>query len=224
MRSDMPEEFDVPMDWLDVESVKGYQTDDPQRELYRLLEQRFQAISRPEHDLDRCQLQACIEADNSDYRKRVDLAMQKVANTSGRSLAVFPDVAFVRVRNGDDPLKDMAYTLIRNNAYTHVTSMFQDASAEANRDFEHDSLTVVDWLEGSYPNFFFVIDIEDIEKFAEHYRSIQTRDDYEQFVARYGVRRSNENFWHHADWFHERYAREKPVLSGLFDLNRYRNR
>ena len=224
VRSDMPEEFDVPMDWLDVESVKGYQTDDPQRELYRLLEQRFRAISRPEHDLDRCHLQACIEADNSNYRKRVDLAMQKVANTSGRSLAVFPDVAFVRVRNGDDPLKDMAYTLIRNNAYTHVTSMFQDASAEANRDFEDDSLTVVDWLEGSYPNFFFVIDIEDIEKFAEHYRSIQTRDDYEQFVGRYGVRRSNENFWHHADWFHERYAREKPVLSGLFDLNRYRNR
>ena len=87
-----------------------------------------------------------------------------------------------------------------------------------------DSLTVVDWLEGSYPNFFFVIDREDIEDFAEHYRSIQTRDDYEQFVARYGVRRSDENFWHHADWFHERYAREKPVLSGLFDLNRYRNR
>jgi hypothetical protein len=118
----------------------------------------------------------------------------------------------------------MAYTLIRNNAYTQVTSMFQDASAEANRDFDQDSLTVVDWLEGSYPNFFFVIDIEDIEVFAERYRAIQTRDDYEQFVSRYGVRRTNNRFWQHADWFHDRYARDKPVISGLFDLNRYRNR
>jgi len=130
----------------------------------------------------------------------------------------------VRVRTCDDPLKDMAYTLIRNNAYTHVTSMFQDASLEAKRDFKHDSLTVVDWLEGCYPNFFFVIDIEDIEAFARDYRTIQTPDDYEQFVARYGVRRSSDKFWHHAVWFHERYARDKPVLSGLFDLNRYRNR
>ncbi len=225
MRADMPEEFDHPMDWLDVESVSGYRTDDPQRELYQLLEERFRSIGQSSgHDLDRCRQEACIEADNSDLRKRVDLAMQKIADASGSNLAVLPDVAFVRVRSGDDPLTDMAYTLIRNNAYTHVTSMFQDASAEANRDFEHDSLTVVDWLEGSYPNFFFVIDIDDVEKFAEHHRTIQTRDDYEQFVARYGVRRSNENFWHHADWFHEQYAREQPVLSGLFDLNRYRNR
>jgi hypothetical protein len=54
--------------------------------------------------------------------------------------------------------------------------------------------------------------------------NIQTRDDYEQFVARYGVRRSNENFCDHADWFHNQYAHEKTVLSGLFDLNRYRYR
>jgi len=220
----MPEEFDHPVDWLDVESVSGYRTDDPQRELYQLLEQRFRSIGQSEHDLDRCRQAACIKADNSDFRKRVDRAMQKIADASGSNLAVFPDVTFVRVRTDDDPLTDMAYTLIRNNAYTHVTSMFQDASAEANRDFEHDSLTVVDWLEGSYPNFFFVIDIDNVEKFAEHHRSIQTRDDYEQFVARYGVRPSNENFWHHADWFHDQHAREKPVLSGLFDLNRYRNR
>ena len=224
IRARLPEQFEQPMDWLNVESVSRYQSSDPQRELYQLLEKRLGAVSQLEHDLDRCESAACIEADNSTDRKRADLAMHKIANTRGRNLVVFPDVAFVRVRTGEDPQEDMAYTLIRNNAYTHVTSMFQDASQEAYRDFEHDTLTVVDWLEGSYPNFFFVIDIDDIEKFAEHHGAIRTRDDYEQFVARYGLRRSNENFWQHADWFHEQYAREKPVLSGLFDLNRYRNR
>jgi len=44
------------------------------------------------------------------------------------------------------------------------------------------------------------------------------------FTARYGLRRTNEDFWIHADWFNQRYAREQPVSSGLFDLNRYQNR
>jgi hypothetical protein len=38
------------------------------------------------------------------------------------------------------------------------------------------------------------------------------------------VRRTNTGFWETADWFQAQSAREKPLLSGLFDLNRYRNR
>ena len=37
-------------------------------------------------------------------------------------------------------------------------------------------LTVVDWLEGSYPNFFFTVDIRDVEKFTEHYASLLVRN------------------------------------------------
>jgi hypothetical protein len=53
---------------------------------------------------------------------------------------------------------------------------------------------------------------------------IPNRDDYERFVAVFGVRSGNRSFREQADWFHQRYAQEKPVLSGPFDLNRYRNR
>jgi hypothetical protein len=41
---------------------------------------------------------------------------------------------------------------------------------------------------------------------------------------RFGIRRTNEDFWRHADWFNEQNKRNKPVLSGIFDLNRYQNR
>ena len=34
------------------------------------------------------------------------------------------------------------------------------------RDCSNDSLTVVDWLEGSYPNFFFTVDINEVSLFA----------------------------------------------------------
>ena len=92
------------------------------------------------------------------------------------------------------------------------------------RDYEQDTQTVVRWLEGSYPNFFYVVALEDIEAFVADYNAIENRQHYEAFVARYGQRRTSEDFWKHADWFKNQYAREQPILSGLFDLNRYENR
>jgi hypothetical protein len=105
-----------------------------------------------------------------------------------------------------------------------VTSIFSDEEDSETRDYSNDTLTVVDWLEGSYPNFFFEVDINDIEKFTEHYASLKSREDYERFVSVYGMRRTNMDYWKTADWFQEKYRLEKPVISGIFDLNRYQNR
>ena len=54
--------------------------------------------------------------------------------------------------------------------------------------------------------------------------NITDRKDYERFVGLYGIRRTNTRFWEAADWFQDRHALQEPVLSGLFDLNRYHNR
>jgi hypothetical protein len=35
------------------------------------------------------------------------------------------------------------------------------------------------------------------------------------------VNRGDDDFWAMYDWFQERFNREDPVRSGLFDLNRY---
>jgi hypothetical protein len=136
---------------------------------------------------------------------------------------VFPDVAFVRVTlgPGEQPL---AYTLIRNKACKDVTSMLEDEHNRDRSDKENGTLTVVNWLEGSYPNFFFDVDIPRIDDFTSCHIAIRDRQDYEKFVGLYGVRRTNTDLWEIADCFQDQYARKKPVLSGLFDLNRYRNR
>ncbi len=60
--------------------------------------------------------------------------------------------------------------------------MLQDEEDSKFRDYSKDSLTVVDWLEGSYPNFFFAVNIDDVNLFAERYEALQNRDDYEHFV------------------------------------------
>lgn len=222
IRSELSDQFNLPVEWLDVESVTGYQTDDPQREFYRKLEHRLSSSARSGEDLDRCG-SACSEQTPLDLEQRVDQAMAQIAGMRGEHLIVFPDVSFIRVLTGDDS-PDLAYTLIRNKAYFNVTSMLSDATQRDAEERGADTLTVVNWLEGSYPNFFFVVEMEEIENFAQAYQSILNRNDYERFVALYGLRRTNPDFWEHADWFHEQYRREQPILSGLFDLNRYKNR
>ena len=79
-------------------------------------------------------------------------------------------------------------------------------------------------LHGSYPNFFFDVDVKQIEDFATRYASIRNRKDYEKFVEIFGVRRTNPDFWAVSDWFQDYFAEQQPVNSGLFDLNRYHNR
>lgn len=119
---------------------------------------------------------------------------------------------------------DLAYSMISNKAYKSVTSMFAGEKLGDRRDYEHDTQTVVRWLEGAYPNFFYEVGLDDIENFVNEYDAINDNTDYEIFVARYGVRRTSDDFWEHADWFNEQYAREKPKLSGIYDFNRYQNR
>jgi hypothetical protein len=142
----------------------------------------------------------------------------------GLIVKFLPDLAFVRVKTGGRPEDDLAYTMISNKAYKSVSSMFENESLEDRRDYKDDTQTVVRWLEGSYPDFFYVVELNDIEYFVEEYNAIENRDEYEEFVARYGLRRTSADFWEQADWFSQEYAREEPLLSGIYDLNRYQNR
>ena len=149
--------------------------------------------------------------------------MQSIAQLTGEKLHAFPDVAFVRIRTGKTE-EDLAYTLIRNKAYKNVTSFLADERERDRADIDKDSMTVVNWLEGSYPNFFFSVALSEIETFTKRCAAIRNSEEYKQFVDQYGVRRTHPEFWALADWFQDKYARDNPISSGLFDLNRYHNR
>ncbi len=222
-RSTIDELFSAPQAWLSTEAVTGYQTDDPQQELYQRIKTRVAAIAPAADGMNRCGHHRCATVEVPNARTKATLAMEKVAQLQGKSLAAFPDVAFVRVKM-DNSLEDFSYTLIRNKAYKNVTSFLADERERNRADIDDDSMTVVKWLEGSYPNFFFSVALSEVEEFARHCASIRNQAEYKKFVDRYGVRRTNPEFWQMADWFQSEAARNKPVLSGLFDLNRYHNR
>ena len=223
--SNVDDEGDVR--WVTQEFVTDYKTDDPKLELYQHIEQHLGPVAGADDYINRCDSDKCKTKVNKNIL-RADKAMQKAAKMDGLIVQVLPDVAFVRVKMGGDvsgkPEDDIAYTMMSNKSYKHVTSMFIDVDPLALRDYTQDTQTVVRWLEGSYPNFFYVVELDDIEKFVSEYNSLKNRQEYEVFVAHYGQRRTSEDFWEHADWFKEQYAREQPILSGIFDLNRYENR
>jgi len=223
IRSGMDERIGGPMEWLDVEVVTGYKTDDPQRELYDHIGDRLGPMTGDAYHLDRCGQTNCIDPQDNTVEARADSFMREIAAIKGKRLRVFPDVAFVRIKT-DKPETDFAYSLIRDKAYLSVTSLLSDESKRDNRDYAHDTLTVVKGLEGSYPNFFFVVEPDELEDFTSRIININTLDEYERFAGIYGIRRTNDSFWETADWFQDEYAEQEPVLSGLFDLNRYANR
>ena len=209
--------------WLIKEIVSGYQTDNPQLELYQQMEQYLGSLAGDGDYINRCTTDKCAPKVSKNIL-RADKAMQRVAKMDGLIIEFLPDVAFVRVKMDAKPEQDLAYTMISNKAYKSVSSMFEGEKIGDRRDYQYDTQTVVRWLEGSYPDFFYVVELEDIERFVEAYNAIENRQQYEAFVARYGQRRTSEDFWLHADWFNQQYAREQPILSGIFDLNRYQNR
>jgi hypothetical protein len=209
--------------WLQRDYVTGYQTDDPQLELFQQLEQYLGNIAGDGDYINRCRSDRCKPVTKANIL-RADKAMREATKMSGKVVEVLPDIAFVRVRMGGKPEDDLGYSMISNKAYKSVSSMFENETLGDRRDYEFDTQTVVRWLEGSYPSFFYTVDLQDIERFVQDYQAIENRQQYEIFVARYGIRRTSEQFWQTADWFNAQYAREQPLLSGILDLNRYQNR
>ncbi len=222
-RSSIEKLFSAPQEWLSTEVVEGYQTTNPQQELYQRLKDRFKVLSQHAKAMNHCGSIGCKNLIAESAIKRADNAMIKIAQLQGKNLHSFPDVAFVRIK-ADKPENDLTYSLIRNKAYKNVTSFLADESERDRADIDHDTMTVVKWLEGSYPNFFFSVALSDIEEFSKRCAAIRNNKDYENFVDQYGVRRTNPLFWELADWFQDDYKLKKPISSGLFDLNRYHNR
>ncbi|AGS39628.1 Fatty acid cis/trans isomerase [Cycloclasticus zancles 78-ME] len=222
-RSSIQKLFSAPQEWLSTESISGYLTADPQQELYQSIKGRLASMAYQAEAMNQCGSINCENLSSQKAEKRADRAMQQIAQLQGTNLHAFSDVAFVRVRM-DSPEQDLVYTLVRNKAYKNVTSFLADGHERDRSDIDRDTMTVVKWQEGSYPNFFFSVALSELDDFAKNCAAIRDRGDYEKFIDQYGVRRTNPEFWEMADWFQDEYKRNKPILSGLFDLNRYENR
>jgi hypothetical protein len=74
---------------------------------------------------------------------------------------------------------------------------------------------------GAYPNMFFVVPEDKVGTFSAAVLNMKSAGDYKQLVNKFGVRRSNEQFWSIFDAINSIHISSNPVRAGALDLTRY---
>lgn len=126
------------------------------------------------------------------------------------------NVAFVRVKRKEKT--DVVFSIVINRWHDNVNAMFGEAKR---LDPAKDRADFIEGSVGSYPNFFLVVNEEDIPDFFDMLENYKDTPEYISKLLSYGVARNDLDFWEHFDWFQERFYKAEPVRSGMYDLNRY---
>lgn len=74
---------------------------------------------------------------------------------------------------------------------------------------------------GCYPNYFFVVDLDDLQRFLHMLYTYDGSDGAVKDLLEFGINRARDDFWQHYDWFQDRFNQEYKHLGGRLDLNRY---
>ena len=211
--------FDTPYYSADYETGMQYQTSNYKKEFFDQIRQRLGKAAGNKEILNQCGQETCVRKGASPLQEEVDASMRKLGELKGRELDVLPDMSLVRVRTKQENT-DLVYTLLLNKSLKNVAVMIGE---NLRREPELDTLTVVPGFLGSYPNFFFNVEKEQLAEFIEAIRNARASKDKEAFYSRFGVRRSNPEIWQYSDWFNAQHKKYRDVQASLFDLNRYHN-
>jgi hypothetical protein len=68
------------------------------------------------------------------------------------------------------------------------------------------------------------VEESELEALVGAITSIETKNDYVDIVNRYGIRRTNPEFWRRIDHFTAGFRERSPVEFGVLDLNKYENK
>jgi hypothetical protein len=208
----------------DRETRIAYETDDPKREL---IERVVDLHLRP--DLK-------IEFDPINYL-RSD-AERPVMPTSfvthedirnGFRALTAPGTAFIRHQNSsnvnviyvrvkDVEGSDRLFSIVINRWHDNVNTMFGE---DKRLDPSKDTIDFLPQSIGSYPNYFFVVEYEDLPDLFDMLENFEETPPYLDKLYRYGINRSDPRFWETYDWFQRKLDEADPLHAGLYDLNRY---
>ncbi len=197
-----------------------FKTPDVKRELIEMLIERNPAVSGPPDLLNRCDAPPCDATGANSVERTADRALQRISGITGAWVVELPESSFLRVRSGKHAEEDAVYTLVHNRAHTNVAAMFGEDKRLIP---EQDTLTIARGYLGSYPNFMFETKATDVAAFTRELTLVKNAADFEEFVTRWGIRRTSPRFWEAADWIHSDARRRSPIEFGLYDFNRYVN-
>ena len=126
------------------------------------------------------------------------------------------NLLYVRIRNYLG--KDRFFTIVINRWHDNVNSMFGEASR---LDASKDTIDFLPGSIGSYPNFFLEVEAEDLPDFFDMLENFDGSQEYIAKIQKYGVSRTDDDFWTSYDRFQAEFEKSDPLQAGLYDLNRY---
>lgn len=185
-----------------------YQTPTPKLELYEKLRQHIGSAVNQHYQLTSAPI-------NSHTREHV-LQLQQV---KGKAASLLSETTLLMVE--DNKGNANLFTVLANRAHLNITSLFRE---QRNRLPNEDSITVAWGVIGDYPNTFLSVTESDLPKLVEAIHTLQSEQDYQQLLDRYGVRRTHPEFWAFSDRLHQLQASQQPERAGILDYNRFENR
>jgi hypothetical protein len=183
-----------------------YQTQDEKQELFAFIAEKLKPVLSAQREL--------AALNNPALEKQ----FARLAAFRGANTALLPETMVVAISHDG---KQQLVTIIHNAAHLNITSMFDEQKELIPAE---DTITVAAGLVGSYPNVFVRVDQSELAEFVDQMLALETQADYAQLLDRFGVRRTDANFWAHADNILETAKRNNPIEAGILDFNRLENR
>ena len=204
---------------IDHPSEVKFLTTDYKKEFFDQLRQKMGKAAGEVDTINRCQQAVCIRANTTPVQQQADSEMRKLAKLKGQELGALPDDMLLRVKTGD-PEGDLVYTLLIDKAFSNISTML---GQNFRREPENDTITVYPGFIGSYPDFYFSVEKEQLGEFVDMIRFARTEIDIDNLYSKFGIRRTNPEIWQNADWFNEQHKKYRGLNAGLLDLSRYDN-
>jgi len=196
----------------------SFDTDDLVSELLGKIETYNAAVAGAPDRLNGCVGVSCPEDAAEGGESAVEAELRRLAAGRGAFLAPLPEVSLLVVRGSAPGRGDLVYSLVHNRSHSNVAYMFGEASRLRP---EEDTLSVLPGHVGSYPNFVFIVNEEELPVFVDSIRGIRGPSDFSRLVARFGLRRTDARFWDTLDWLHADRRQREPTTAGIYDIGRY---
>jgi len=199
-----------------------FQTHDYATEVFSQLENQLAPLNGPKNTLYRCTQAPCNRDGATALEVRAERLLKPLTFLRGGGLHYMPKLSFMRVHEpGASWNEGVVYSLVENKALENVSFMLWE---KARRLPEEDTLTIVPGFAGSYPNFFFDVEVTRLPDFVSRLLNLGSQEQTQQLIEAYGIHRTDPNFWQYADFFNRQHQLSQPLTAGLFDLGRYENR
>ena len=200
---------------LDYDIVTGiqYETDDPRKEFIDKVIAHVADAIPTEDPIARPKPGVKVDQ----VTKALQLIHREANRDGAKFKQLFPEMMALRIDSKDKEPSFFTLVLDWNlvSQYSIAGTLYH--APEKGKD----KVTIYRGVAGNYPNFIFRIDEADIMEFAETLTAVDGMAAFLAVVDRWGVRRTNPEFWSVVHSITDYRARTRPREEGIVDVNRY---